>query len=410
MKSKFHGTNGAAGLGVVATWSILAIAALVTTGCDKSTPTSSAPAPAANKTAAPPAAPASPSTAPSEGTQPAAPAAPTNATDTPRSSDSYGVPNPLPRTPGGLRIATYNLENLFDDHDDRKYSGRNEDLDDAKPVDHVKALAATIKRIDADVIAVEEIESEEVLRAFRDTYLADMGYRYLVSIDSGDDRGIEQGVLSRYPLEKAQVWPDLPLGGVHPEKFGDQPNDFAGQPITYRRSPLRVDVVVPPEKTPSKDEYRVTLFVVHHKSGRGGGYWREAESKKAVELIAQAEAATPGDDNVIVLGDFNALSIDDSVKTYLDRGFVSADKLARASETVKARKWKAAAWTSHASGRAIDMILLNPGVANEFVPESMFILSTPQRPRGSDWRTTPPPTGYGSDHQPVVIDLIPRDN
>lgn len=392
-------------------WILATLAStLALASCDaKRSPTTSA-APTT------PAAPAKPAAAPAP-ESPAKPSAPAEAAKSAaKGAPVIGIADPLPRKPGSLRVATYNLENLFDDKDDPKYSGRYEDLDDAKPAEQMEALAGAIKRIDADVLAVEEIESLEVLTAFRDKYLAGMGYDHIVALDSGDDRGIEQGVLSRYPLEKAQVWPDLPLGGVHPDKFGDEPNDFAGQPITYRRSPLRVDVVVPGSAAkgsgavPSDAPYRVTLFVVHHKSGRGGAYWREAEAKKAVELIAEAEAATPSEDNVIVLGDFNALARDDSVKVYLDRGFVPADRLSKAADDVKARKWPADAWTTHASGRTIDMILLNPGVAKEFALTSMFVLSMPQRPRGSDWRTTPAPAGYGSDHQPVVIDLVPRDN
>lgn len=379
----------------------LALGVALAGGCDRTPPvTPSAPATGPTVPATPAASPAAPSAS-----------APTPAGSPRRDRDSIGVAEPLARTPGALRLATYNLENLFDDKDDPRYSGRYDDIDDTKPADQLAALAAAIRRIDADVLAVQEVESAEVLAWFRDTYLADMGYTHLVSIDSGDDRGIEQGVLSRFPLESPQVWPDLPLGGIHPDKFGDDVNFNAGEPITYRRSPLRVDVVAPPDSAdPAAKPYRLTLFVVHHKSGRGGAYWREAEAKKALELIAQAEAATPGEDNVVVLGDFNALTRDDSVKMYLDSGFASAERLARASDEVKARKWPAAAWTTHASGRSIDMILLNPGVAKEFVPTSMFVLGMPQRPRGSDWRTTPAPAGYASDHLPVVIDLIPRDN
>jgi endonuclease/exonuclease/phosphatase family metal-dependent hydrolase len=376
-------------------WLALLVSAGIA-GCDQKPAPSPAPAPAPA-----PGAPAD--------TKPVAPAASTTAAaDRPRADQRIGVPDPLPRTPGAIRVATYNLENLFDDKDDPAYSGRNDDADDTKPADQLKALADTIRRLDADVLAVEEVESLDVIRAFRDTYLADMGYAHLVSLDSGDERGIEQAVLSRFPLENPQVWPELPLGGIHPDKFGDEPNYFAGKPITYKRSPLRVDVVVPPQAG-ATTPYRLTLFVVHHKSGRGGAYWRERESTKAVELIREIEAATPFEDNVIVLGDFNAQPAEPSVKTYFDAGFNSAATIARKDPAVKARGWNEASWTTHASGRTIDLILLNPGVAKEFVPTSTFVLSTPQRPRGSDWRTTKPPAGYGSDHLPVAIDLIPRD-
>ena len=71
----------------------------------------------------------------------------------------------------------------------------------------------------------------------------------------------------------------------------------------------------------ANDEYRLTLFVVHHKSGRDYRHYLEAEALKVLDLI---EGAT-GDDpsrNVVVLGDFNAAPWDKSLRIYLEKGFV----------------------------------------------------------------------------------------
>jgi len=61
------------------------------------------------------------------------------------------------RTPGTLRLATYNALNLFDDHDNPALTGRNDDADDTKPASEKQALADAIRAIDADVIAMQEI-------------------------------------------------------------------------------------------------------------------------------------------------------------------------------------------------------------------------------------------------------------
>ena len=74
-----------------------------------------------------------------------------------------GVDEPLAKAPGTIRVVTYNVENLFDDVDDPSLSGRNEDIDDTKPGAELAALAETIRRLDADVIALQEIESREAL-------------------------------------------------------------------------------------------------------------------------------------------------------------------------------------------------------------------------------------------------------
>lgn len=225
-----------------------------------------------------------------------------------------------------------------------------------------------------------------------------MGYDYVMSIDTGDDRGIENAVLSRFPITHAEVWPNLPLGGIHPEKYGNDVNWYAGQPITFKRSPMRADVSIDRDKDGESD-YTLTLFVMHHKSGTYNNYWREAESKKVVQLIDTVQKRNKNA-NIAVLGDFNARAVDMSVATYIAAGLMDpfAGRVPHDPEI-----------QTHESNRRIDFILINPALANEYVPNSIFVLGTPARPKGSDWRTTPAPQGWASDHYPVAIDLVPND-
>lgn len=340
-----------------------------------------------------PSAPASPPPGPAGPTY-TAPAAPTTPTD----SIYFGQREAPEKMPGTIRLATYNLLNLFDNVDDPTLSGDAEDIDDAKPDDQKQALARAIRRLNADVLALQEIESESALREFRDQYLATLGYVYLVSIDTGDPRGIECAVLSRFPLTNVQTWAGLELGGIHPDTWGSQPNEWAGQPITFKRSPLRVDVEVPRMSDGDgngQPGYTMTLFVVHNKSGGPGGYWREAESRKIVELVAQARTEN-AEANIIVLGDMNAMSQDQSVRTVLDAGF---------TEILPFDPERALATTSHESNRRIDHILVSGPALREVVQGSAFILGTPSREPGADWRTTAAPAGLASDHFPVAVDL-----
>ncbi len=306
-----------------------------------------------------------------------------------------GVQEVPDKRPGTIRLCTYNLENLFDEVDDPTLSGRNEDIDDAIPEERREALAEAIRRIDADILCVQEVESEDALRWFVDGYLADMGYAHIASVDAGDARGIEQAVLSRFPIVRVQNWPAKLLGGVHPAKWGDADNWYAGEPITFHRSPLLVEVEVPAEATGSAP-YRLSLFVVHHKSGRPGAYWREAEACGLVEIVRAYEQEHPGA-NIAILGDFNAQADEMSVRIYLDAGFsdVFANRSGREILT-------------HASDRRIDLILVNDALRNEVLMDRAFVLGTNQRPAGSNWRDPPPP-GYASDHQPVCVDLVPLD-
>jgi len=329
----------------------------------------------------------------------------------------HGLKAPLPKTKGSIRLATFNIENLFDDKDDPALSAEHDDKDMAKPASQSQAVAEAIIRLDADVLSLQEVESYEALIQFRDRYLTGSGYDHVVSIDSGDFRGIECSVLSRFPLKDAKVWKDLPLGGNHPDKWGDEPNREAGKPIVFRRSPLKVTVSVPAAKAAALageaspagvaeagKDFEFTVFVVHNKSGRPGSYWREAEARKTVELAAEAAKENPGI-RMAVLGDFNAHGGEPSVMTFLN-----ADPAAPGGNWTHLfgdRRPKDTESMTHSSDRSIDHILYNPAMAKHLLRDSRFVMGMPSRPKGADWRTTPPPPSYASDHYPVVVDVYP---
>ncbi len=307
----------------------------------------------------------------------------------------FGSRQPKAKAPGTVRVATYNVENLFDGIDDPSLSGRNEDMDDATPPERLVEIAVALKKLDADVVALQEIESLDALKSFRDIYLKDLGYDHLVSIDAGDERGIEQAVLSRFPITASKNWVGKTLGGVHPEKWGRNENWYAGKPIAFHRSPLRVDVQVPAGARGNEQPYDFTLFVVHHKSGGEGDYWREAEARGLAEIVTGIQKNEP-DRNLLILGEFNAEADARSVKTYLDMGFTDLFGQDKPSDQI----------ISHESDRRIDLILYSPTITPELVLNSRFVMGTPARLAQMSWRDPPPP-GYASDHYPVVVDLVP---
>ena len=313
-----------------------------------------------------------------------------------------GVAQAPAKDAGVIRVASYNLLNLFDDRDDPALSGEAEDLDDAKPHEQKLAAAKAIRALNADVIGLQEIESYDALSEFVHEYLDGMGYEHVVSIDVGQERGIEQAVISRFPITEAMVWPHMPLGGVHPDLYGNKPNELAGQPVLCRRSPLRVTVEVPAGTSGAGDNpYRLTLFVVHHKSGKYNDYWRNRESARFVQMIQQLEESEPGR-NIVVLGDFNALNTDWSVSNYRDAGMYDVfgnDRTPDASQT------------THESGRCIDFIMINSALHREVKPESAFVLGVPVRSAeaAERWWETEAPEGYASDHMPLAVDIYPQD-
>ena len=56
-----------------------------------------------------------------------------------------------------------------------------------------------IGEVKADVLCLVEVESRPVLRSFNDTILKAAPYPHAMLIDGNDDRGIDVGVMSRFP-------------------------------------------------------------------------------------------------------------------------------------------------------------------------------------------------------------------
>ncbi len=309
----------------------------------------------------------------------------------------HGLESPPPPPPGGLRIATYNVLNLFDPFDDPDLGGQWDDLPLATDERRCRNLAAMIRRIDADVLALQEVESLECLHWFRDTFLADMGYDHVASVDVGYHRGVECSVLSRIPITGVQVWPNQSLEGVDRSGPGFTPRPAdAAAPVTYQRSPMRVDLRHP-------DGYELTLFVLHHKSGRDFGWMREMEALGTIAKLEAIMTAEP-DRNLLVLGDFNAAPWDRSLRLYLEAGLV--DPLAHRAMPLDREDPTGRPFKTHDSGRVIDYVLLSPAAWGEYVRRSAHVVGKPYDPE-YDWRNDPQPAWFASDHHPVVVDLRP---
>ncbi len=320
---------------------------------------------------------------------------------------AYGRREPLPKKPGAIRLATYNLENLFDEKDDPSVppAGMPDITDDktmrVSPA-RLEALAATIRRLDADVLALQEIESKEALVEFNDRFLKGLGYEHVASVDAGDPRGIEQAVLSRMPIVKVENWPERRIDDQDAKRQGDEFAKAKGDlPKRWARSPLMVTVK-------SKDGYELDLLVLHHKSGGGFDVQRELEALEVIEVAKERLAANP-QRNLAILGDFNATPTKKSVKLYRENGFTNAydhrfDAKAP-SET----------YITHATKRPIDFIWMSEGLAKDVIQKSFFVLGTPVAERlppmsaSAEEKERALPKGYASDHMPVAIDITPKD-
>ena len=331
---------------------------------------------------------------------------------------------------GAIRIAAFNVENLFDGVDDPTLSGEYDDIGMVTDNIRLTNIAKAIKELDADVLGLEEVESEACLRWFRDTYLKDMGYEYLASHEVGYYRGIEQAVLSRFPIETSEVYLDAKIADAASRMPSDpavrQEQKWAKvsktEGVGYQRSPLHAVIRLP-------DESALDLFVVHFKAGgKAFAYQRELESLSVVNLLDALRSTNP-DAQIVVAGDFNALPNDMAAKALRDKamgGLISgyearpekdrakrggADATDDADDSKEASKALRLKYLTHSFvaddqpgkpiQRSIDYMLVSDSLFFKAVKGSFFVLSTPKVLTSSDQR----PPGYASDHCPIAMDF-----
>lgn len=266
-----------------------------------------------------------------------------------------------------FRLATFNVENLYSRpdfwdpqrradqqignvmFDDRHEATRVRRIVEAAHSDEKCQLTAlALLACNADILALQEVDSADALRNFRDSYLkklesphvaravkaalaeapdldagairrireraiAAVNYTHLSVIDGNDRRGIDIGLLSRIgwtsirshaavTFADAGVWPE----GITEVREGppEAPRRLVHEDRVFKRDLLEVEFEI--------DGRPLTLFCCHLKSMTGG--------RAATRVVRQAEAETirhlverrfaghrggPAAANWIILGDFN---------------------------------------------------------------------------------------------------------
>jgi len=200
-----------------------------------------------------------------------------------------------------IRIATFNCENLFArfkfnaNVDPDKASKEGFDINmlafEILKEDEKRLTGKAIEALDADVIALQEVENLDVLKRFRNQRLKKLKYTYAMLVDGNDPRQIDVAVLSRFPLVATRSHQHLRDGNA----------------FLFSRDCLEVDV-----KANGKP---LTLFVNHFKSmldkkhpAQGRKTTRAKRVKQAAEVRKIVEArfgASPGSAPWAVLGDLN---------------------------------------------------------------------------------------------------------
>ena len=177
-----------------------------------------------------------------------------------------------------LKIATYNVENLFDlkksGHEYFEYrpyskSGWNKRTYNIK----LKNISRIIKDINADIIALEEIESLQALKDLRKRLQRDGLYYKYYKIANKKTTTVKVAVLSKYPFNSSEI----------------------GVTSTYSyRNILECKFNINNEK--------FYLFINHWKSKAGAESKRVLSAKYLYTRLRKIGL----DKNIIIVGDFNS--------------------------------------------------------------------------------------------------------
>ncbi len=240
----------------------------------------------------------------------------------------------IPIAESRVSIMAYNVENLFDNVDDPEHNDEaylsladkrqnakkqqntcaasnkpgtfyydecmNLDWSDSVIETKMTRIADTILSVNqngADIILLEEVENENILNQLNSKYLKDGKFITQVILQGDDARGINVGLLSKFPLAgtpKIHRIPfNVPAASHSPMASIDPGAEVKG---LKTRGILQVDLKLPSGQT-------LTVFGVHFPSQGKPTIFRQ----QAVAFLNQLQKNLPAGRVSVVGGDFNII-------------------------------------------------------------------------------------------------------
>jgi len=277
-----------------------------------------------------------------------------------------------------FRVATYNLEGYLDAPGHTR---------PAKSVEAKAKVRESIRALQPDVLAVQEIGSKKALLELQESLKSEGLELPYWDFVAGSDTNIHVAVLSRFPFTASRPHTNLSFL-------------LGGRRYHVSRGYSEVDIQV-------NTGYAFTLITAHLKSRRAVPQADETELRleeakllrQRVDALLMASASL----NLVVLGDLNDTKDSESIKTIVGRGKNKlldtrpAERNGHAvSDAVPAKEARDVTWTHYYSKddtySRIDYVLLSPGMAREWLAAGTYVLGIPK------W-------GLASDHRPIVAEF-----
>ena len=279
-----------------------------------------------------------------------------------------------------LTLVTWNVAHFVDAYDNPYIDNRREDEPSEELEERYQLLAEALRKIDADVVVFQELESDSFLKAFADDYLPNMNYRVFAALES-PDWYMNVVMMSRVPMGMFYSYAHIntPIPGHL---------DVDGQPASQTFINNRMwtaDLLI-------NDNYSLSITGAHLKAGRGerNQAWRMGQMALIRNHLSQLMKSNPRR-NILIMGDLNSTPDSPEFKELLGEDTPKfVDPLA--GTNVYSHPSDSAFWR-------IDHILPNKEALNEVVSKSVKVV----RPLSEKQMI------MISDHLPLKARLVTKD-
>jgi endonuclease/exonuclease/phosphatase family metal-dependent hydrolase len=277
-----------------------------------------------------------------------------------------------------LRVLSWNVEHFVDAYDSPYIDNRRENEPDTVELyRRMSLLADAIRRVDADVVVLQEFESMQLARLIADSLMSDMEYQFFADSES-PDWYMNVVVMSRAPLGLSYGYGNLYAPLTYTNESGEEVTEY------QRHINTRIFTT---EVIPS-DEHRFLLTGVHLKAGRGprNEAMRMGQLRLIAEQLQMIEAAT-GTEKQLMVGDFNAYPESEEMTFITEKAGLGLQDLLPAD---------AHTHPADSAYRRLDYILINEsmeGLMAGTSPEVRYLYDTARQ-------------ASLSDHLPVVADFV----
>lgn len=205
-------------------------------------------------------------------------------------------------------LLSWNVEHFVDSYDNPYINNKREDQPAAELDEKRRLFVAALRKVNADVVLLQEFESEAYLMQLAQDSFPDLNYSFFASAES-PTWYMNVVLMSRFPLGPLHAY-----GDVHTPVLNHLNQDGSRERQDHLNTRLWSVQFYPSAKE------RFWLNGVHLKAGRGdrNSGMRMGQVRFLQESFAQLQALEP-DLKLIMAGDFNALPDSPEIQKLTDQ-------------------------------------------------------------------------------------------